>query len=37
MTSKERTYSDAEVTERLKQELPQWYLENGWIRRNHKP
>ena len=36
MTSKERTYSDAEVTERLKQELPHWYLENGWIRRKYR-
>jgi 4a-hydroxytetrahydrobiopterin dehydratase len=32
----ERTYSDEEVTERLKSELPQWYLENGWIRRKYK-
>ena len=32
----ERTYSDEEVTERLKNELPQWYLENGWIRRKYK-
>jgi 4a-hydroxytetrahydrobiopterin dehydratase len=34
--AKERTYSDAEVEERLKKELPQWKLENGWIRRKYK-
>ena len=27
MATKERTYSDAEVEERLKKELPHWYLE----------
>jgi 4a-hydroxytetrahydrobiopterin dehydratase len=36
MTSKERVYSEAEVTERLKRELPHWYLENGWIRRKYR-
>lgn len=25
-----------EVTERLRQELPTWALENGWIRRKYK-
>ena len=34
MAKKERTYSDAEVGEKLK-ELPGWYLENGWIRRQY--
>ena len=34
--AKERTYSDAEVEVRLKEELPQWYLEKGWIRRKYK-
>ncbi len=34
--AKERTYSDEEVEARLKQELPQWYLEKGWIRRKYK-
>ncbi len=34
MATKERTYSDAEVGEKLK-ELPGWYLENGWIRRQY--
>lgn len=33
---KEKTYSDEEVETRLKQELPHWYLENGWIRRKYK-
>jgi 4a-hydroxytetrahydrobiopterin dehydratase len=32
----ERTYSDAEVEERLKKELPKWHLEGGWIRRKYK-
>ena len=32
----EDTYSDEEVGQRLKDELPLWYLENGWIRRKYK-
>jgi 4a-hydroxytetrahydrobiopterin dehydratase len=32
----EETYADAEIEERLKEELPHWYLENGWIRRKYK-
>lgn len=32
----ERTYSDEEVIARLQQELPHWYLEDGWIRRKYK-
>ena len=36
MAREERTYSDTEVTERLARELPQWRLENGWIRRRYK-
>ena len=32
----ERTYSDAEVKERLKRDLPKWHLENGWIARKYK-
>jgi 4a-hydroxytetrahydrobiopterin dehydratase len=32
----ERTYSDAEVEERLKRDLPHWRLEGGWIRRKYK-
>ena len=31
-----KTYSDAEVTERLEAELPTWRLEDGWIRRTYK-
>lgn len=30
------TYSDAEIEQRLADELPHWYLENGWIRRKYK-
>ena len=36
MVEKERTYSDDEVTERLKRDLPHWYLESGWIRRKYR-
>jgi len=32
----ERVYTDAEVEQFLKTELPHWYLENGWIRRKYK-
>ena len=32
----EETYSDEEVEARLKDELPHWYLEEGWIRRKYK-
>ena len=34
--AKERTYSAAEVEARLKEELPHWRLEDGWIRRTYK-
>jgi 4a-hydroxytetrahydrobiopterin dehydratase len=33
---KEKTYSDEEVQQRLKRDLPHWYLENGWIRRKYR-
>ena len=36
MATSERTYSDSEVEERLKKELPHWYLEEGWIRRRYR-
>ena len=36
MATSERTYTDAEVEERLKKELPHWYLEDGWLRRKFK-
>lgn len=29
-------YSDEQIELRLKQELPHWYLEKGWIRRKYK-
>lgn len=32
----ENAYSEAEVEERLKQILPRWRLEGGWIRRKYK-
>ncbi len=32
----EQTYSEEEVKERLKEELPNWVYENGWIRRKYK-
>ena len=32
----EEVYSDEEVRERLKDELPHWYFENGWICRKYK-
>ncbi len=32
----EQTYTDEEVEARLKNQLPHWYLENGWIRRKYK-
>lgn len=31
-----KTYSEAEITEKLQKELPHWFLENGWIRRQYK-
>jgi 4a-hydroxytetrahydrobiopterin dehydratase len=33
---KERPYTDEEIQERLKRDLPHWYLENGWIRRKYR-
>src|SRR6266404_4574816 len=35
MAEKEKTYSEAEITEKLRG-LPGWYFENGMIRRNYK-
>ena len=34
--SANETYSDEEAEQRLREELPHWYLENGWIRRKYK-
>ena len=33
---KERVYAPEEVTAKLAAELPQWRLEDGWIRRTYK-
>ena len=33
--TKLRTYNEQEIGERLKEELPGWYLEDGWIRRKY--
>ena len=35
MATKERTYNETEIAEKLK-DLPGWYLEDGWIRRVYK-
>lgn len=29
-------YSEQEIRQRLEDELPHWYYENGWIRRKYK-
>lgn len=34
--TKDETYSEEEIEARLKDELPQWYYEKGWIRRKYK-
>ena len=34
--SEEKTYSESEIEDYLKQYLPHWYYENGWIRRKYK-
>jgi 4a-hydroxytetrahydrobiopterin dehydratase len=35
-TSADEVYPVDEIEARLKAELPQWYLEDGWIRRKYK-
>jgi 4a-hydroxytetrahydrobiopterin dehydratase len=35
MSTKEPKYDDAQIAEQLK-ELPGWYYENGWIRRQYQ-
>jgi 4a-hydroxytetrahydrobiopterin dehydratase len=35
-TSREKTYSEAEISERLQRDIPKWRYENGWIRRKYK-
>lgn len=32
---KDAIYSEDEIKVRLKEELPQWYFEDGWIRRKY--
>ncbi len=32
----EETYTEDEIRTRLEEELPHWYLEDGWIRRKYK-
>ena len=34
--ARERTYTEDEIKARLQAELPHWYLEDGWIRRQYK-
>ncbi|GAB4069819.1 4a-hydroxytetrahydrobiopterin dehydratase [Ancylobacter sonchi] len=31
-----KTFSDNEIVERLKADLPKWRLEDGWIRRTYR-
>ncbi len=32
----EEVYDEAQIEARLQEELPQWYFEDGWIRRRYK-
>ena len=32
----EKTYDEKEIETYLKEELPHWFYENGWIRRKYK-
>ncbi len=32
----ERVYTETEIAQRLSEELPHWYYENGWIRRKYR-
>jgi 4a-hydroxytetrahydrobiopterin dehydratase len=34
--TKDETYTQEEIEARLKEELPNWYYEDGWIRRKYK-
>ena len=36
MSDKLKAYSEAEVKEKLEKELPGWYLEGRWIKRQYK-
>jgi 4a-hydroxytetrahydrobiopterin dehydratase len=35
MATKEATYNDTQIADKLK-DLPGWWFEDGWIRRNYK-
>ena len=35
-SSSNEVYSVEEIEARLKDELPHWYFEDGWIRRKYK-
>ena len=32
----DEVYSESDIEARLKEELPHWYYENGWIRRKYR-
>jgi 4a-hydroxytetrahydrobiopterin dehydratase len=34
--TRDETYTEAEIEARLKDEMPHWYYEGGWIRRKYK-
>jgi len=34
--TRERSYSEDEIKDRLSRELPHWFLDNGWIRRKYR-
>jgi 4a-hydroxytetrahydrobiopterin dehydratase len=34
--TRDETYTQEEIEARLKEELPNWYYEDGWIRRKYK-
>lgn len=36
MSNGERTYTDAEIAQRLKDRLPRWSLENGFLKRRYE-
>ena len=36
MEQSHKTYSEAQIKQRLEQELPKWYFEDGWLRRKFK-
>src|SRR5580765_1941581 len=36
MSREDRVYTEAEIEARLKEALPHWFLEKGWIRRKYR-